>query len=347
MREFRPDDRVRRREFIAGLAAGTAVRPVAAKAQQPGRVYRLAIAHPSRPAQALHGAGAISHPYGRFFDEMRRLGYVEGQNLSVEAYSGEGKTALFPALAAKVVATKPDAILTFGDLDPPFKAATTTAPIVAFAGDDVLSGFVTDFAHPGGNITGVAVSPGVAIWGKRVALLAQAAPAAKRISFLCSRAQWDGATDDQIVVTVKAAARTVGVSLVPALIDAASDAEYRRAFAAITAEKPEALLLGGSAEEFAFASLLAELSIAARLPSLFPDRSFAEAGGMMSYGIYYPDLFRHAADDVARIFAGARPGDIPFYQPTRYELVINLKTAHALGVTIPPMLQAGADDLIE
>lgn len=337
---------MRRREFVSSFAAATAW-SFAAHAQQSGRVYRLAVVHPTRPVEVLHGAGATPRFMGALFGELRRRGYVEGQNLTVEAYSGEGKIELFPALAKRIVATKPDAIFTFGDIDPSFKAATTTIPIVAAAGDDVLSTVVTNFAHPGGNITGFAASPGAAIWGKRLALLVEALPNAKRIAFLTTRGHWEPRDADQVAATIRKAADQSGVSLVPALLDGATEPEYRRAFAAIGQEKFDALMLGDGAEHYGFPALLAELTMSARLPSFFPDRTFVDAGGMMSYGIDFSDVFRHGGDELARIFAGANPGDIPFYQPTRYELVINLKIARALGTAIPPMLQAGADDLIE
>ncbi len=339
---------MRRRNFFIGLAGFTAAWPLAVRAQQPGRVYRLAVAHPATPVERLHGAGAPPRFYGAFFAELRRRGYVEGQNLIVEAYSGGGKPELFPALVERVVASKPDAIFTLGVLDPLFKSATTTIPIVVSAGDDVLvGGFITNFARPGGNITGVAVTAGPEIWGKRLALLLQAVPTAKRIAFLSTRAKWGAPDADQAAIAARNAAEHAGVSFVPALLDAATEPEYRSAFAGIARERPDALMLGDGAEHYGFSKLLAELTMNARLASLFPDRVFVDAGGMMSYGVDFPDLFRHAGDDIAQIFAGANPGDIPIYQPTRYELVINLKTARALGVTIPAMLQAGADDLIE
>jgi putative tryptophan/tyrosine transport system substrate-binding protein len=320
--------------------------PVAARGQQPGRVYRLAIAHPATPAKYLHTASASPRFFGPFFTELAQRGYAEGKNLSVEAYSGEGQSELYPPLVDRVVATKPDAIFTFGTLAPVFKAATTTIPLIVFLGDDVLSTVAVNFAHPGGNTTGLTITPGAGIWGKRMALLLQAVPKAKRVGFLWTRAQWTLPRVTEAADSARKAAQGGGVSVVPSLIEETTEAEYRRAFAAATSEL-DALLVSDNAEHYAFANLLAGLSTAARVPTLFPDRFYVDAGGMMSYGIDFPDLFRHAGDDVAQIFGGAKPGDIPFYQPTRYELVINLKTAKNLGVTIPAMLQTGADDLIE
>ena len=338
---------MRRRNFII-LAACAAASPIAAWAEQTGRVYRLAVAHPADAVEALRPAGAPPRLMGAFYAELRRRLYIEGQNLRIDAHSGGGAADLFPALVARVLATKPDVIVTFGSLDPLFKAATETFPIVAFAGDDVLTaGFVTSFAHPGGNITGIAVTPGAEIWGKRLALLLQAVPKARRIAFVAMRAAWESPSLAQATATLRNAAQSASATLLPVLIKAATETEYRRAFSALAPEKPDALMLGYGAEHYGFTTLLDELVTAARLPALFPDRSFADAGGMMSYGVDLSDLYRHAANDVAAIFAGANPGDIPFYQPTRYELVINLETAKTLGIAMPQLLLAQADEVIE
>lgn len=338
---------MKRRTILFAVTAATAL-PFAVRAQQPGRVYRLAIAHPTRSVDQLHSTGIARRFSDGFFDELRRRGYVEGQNLTVEAYSGEGKSTLFSVLTERIVASKPDAIFTFGSLAQPFKAATATIPIVVAIGDDVLAdGFVTNLAHPAGNITGVMVTPGADIWGKRLALLLQAEPKAKRIAYLATRALWEsrsGATGSAVVRNV---AQSAGITLVPALIDAATEPEYRRAFASVRSDEIDAMLVGDGAEHYGFAKLLAALTREARLPSLFPDRTFTDEGGLISYGVDFPDLFRHGGGDVAQVLSGAHPGDIPFYQPTRYELVINLTTAKSLGIELPPMMTAGADDVIE
>jgi putative tryptophan/tyrosine transport system substrate-binding protein len=338
---------MKRRGFLS-FAAGVALWPGAAWAQQPGRSYRLAIAHPTRSVEQLHTAGAARRFTEMFFAELRRRGYAEGQNLIVEAYSGEGKSGLFPALAERIVASKPDAIFALGTLAQSFKSVATNVPIVVAIGDDVLaSGFVTNLAHPGGNITGVMVTPGAEIWGKRLALLLQAQPEAKRIAYLATRAVWESPSGTTGSAVVRNVAQPAGITLVPALIDTAIEPEYRRAFASIASEKVDAVLVGDGAEHYGFAPLLAALTKEARLPSLFPDRSFTDEGGLISYGVDFPDLFRHSGDDVAKVLSGADPGDIPFYQPTRYELVINLKTAKSLGIELPPLMIAGADDVIE
>jgi putative ABC transport system substrate-binding protein len=336
-----------RRGFVTGLTFAAAL-PPRARAQQPGRVYRLAVAHPTRPVDQLHTTASSRRFAGAFFDELQRRGYVEGQNLTVEAYSGEGKTALFPALAERIVASKPDAIFAFGTLAQSLKSIPTNIPVIVAVGDDVLaSGFVTNIARPGGNITGVMVTPGADIWGKRLALLLQAQPKAKRIGYLATRTAWELPSSTTGSAVVRNVAQAAGVELMPMLIDTAAESAYRRTFASVASDNVDALLVGDGAEHYGFVSLLAALTTEARLPSLFPDRSFTDEGGLMSYGVDFPDLFRHGGGDVAQVLSGANPGDIPFYQPTRYELVINLKTAKSLELELPPLTLAGADDVIE
>jgi putative tryptophan/tyrosine transport system substrate-binding protein len=296
----------------------------------------------------LHARAAARRFAGAFFDELQRRGYVEGKNLTVEAYSGDGKSTLYLALAERIVASKPDAIFAFGSLAQSFKSVPTNIPIIVAIGDDVLAnGFVTNLAHPGGNMTGVMVTPGADIWGKRLTLLVQAQPGAKRIAYLATRAVWESPGGTTGSAVVRNLAQLAGITLVPALIDTAAEPEYRRAFASIASDKVDAVLVGDGAEHYGFAPLLAALTREARLPSLFPDRTFADEGGLISYGVDFPDLFRHGGGDVAQVLGGADPGDIPFYQPTRYELVINLKTARAVGIELPQLMLAGADDVIE
>jgi len=338
---------MRRRQFVSALAMGAALGSVGARAQQPGRVYRLAIAHPTAPIERMTTARAPRF-LGATFGELRQRGYVDGQNLTVEPYSGEGKPALFPPLAVRVVATKPLAVLAISNgMTQAFKAATDKIPIVMVGSDPLGSGLVSSLAHPGGNITGVTVDAGVEIAGKRLELLRQAVPGAVQIAYLTSRAIWNSSVPGRPVTATRDAAKSSGVTLLPALLDVVDEAGYRRAFAQAAQDGADTMLVGDDAEHYPRARLIAELALSNRLPALLPDRSFADEGGMISYGIDFPDLFRRAGNDIAEILGGAKPADIPFYRPTRYELVINLKTAKALGVAMPPTLLAGADDVIE
>lgn len=336
---------MRRREFITLLGGAAAAWPVPVHAQQPGKVYRIAIVIPSG---SIDRWNAVASPrYWRpFFEELRGQGFVEGQNLVVERYSGEGQTDLYADLAHKVVASKPDAIYVQTDrMAANFKAASATIPIVANLADPVAFGLVSSLAHPGGNITGVVGDAGIEFYSKYLELLRQAVPGASRIAYLTPREVWDSPT---LLTPVRAAARQVGVSLIPALLEAPiREAEFRRVFAAMAQQRADGLIVGSSSENSSSARLIVELAENARLPTIYPGRWFAERGGLMSYSADYPDLNRRAGADIAQILKGANPGEIPFYQATRFELVINLKTAKTLGLTVPQSLLARADAVIE
>ena len=336
---------MRRRAFITLIGGAAATWPLAGHAQQPGKVYRIAIVIPSGSVEFLHEAKNPRN-WGPFFEELRRQGFVEGQNLVVERYSGEGDTDRYAELARRVVASTPDAIITSTTrLALDFKAATTTIPIVASAAAPIASGLVPSLAHPGGNITGASGDGGVEFYAKHLELVRQVIPSAVRIAYLTPRAVWESAI---LLTPVKDAAKEAGISLIPALLEAPiKEAEYRRVFAALVTDRVDALIVGDSAENFSRQRLIIDLAEAARLPAVYPARTFVERGGLISYGAEGADLVRRKASDVAQILKGARPGDIPFYQATRFELVINLKTATALGLTISPTLLSRADEVIE
>jgi putative ABC transport system substrate-binding protein len=332
---------VKRREFIAGLLF-SAIAPHT-HAQQSTKVYRLAIVHPSTPVKEMNESGSIY--FKTLFGELRRLGYIEGQNLIVERYSGEGQTAHYAELASEVVRQQPDVILAGSNrMVGYFKAATSTIPIVGLVTDPVAYGLVSSLARPGGNITGVSADAGLEIWGKRLGLLRELIPAAARVGFLAS---WDlaGLPDE---VALREAAQHAGISLVgPPLEGTIQEAEYRRVFELMTQERADALVVSPQPEHFNYGRLIVELAEKARLPALFASRFFAEQGGLIAYGIDGVDLYRRAAGYIARILQGAKPGELPIDQATKIELVINLKTAKTLGITVPQILLAGADEVIE
>jgi putative ABC transport system substrate-binding protein len=330
---------MRRREFIGGLI-GTAVSwPLAASAQQPAKVYRIAIIHPSLPVKEMNETSNVLFFKG-LFGELRRLGYIEGQNLIVERYSGEGKTAHYAELASEVVRQQPDVILTNASrMVRNFKAATTTIPTVGIMADPVVYGLVDSLARPGGNITGVTTDAGLEILSKRLALLRELIPAASRVGFLVTLSQ------DPLM---REAARQAGISLIePPLEGTVDEAEYRRVFKLMTEERAEALIVSDQAELGTYTRLIIELAEKSHLPALSPYRSFAEQGGLIAYGIDTVDLWRRAAGYIARILKGAKPGELLIDQATKFELIINLKTAKTLGITVPQVLLAGADEVIE
>ena len=278
------------------------------------------------------------------FNELRRLGYIEGQSLLIERYSGEGHAAHYPDLAREVVSRNPDVILSIGSnaLTLDFKAATTTIPIVGLLGSPVEVGIVASLARPGGNITGVSVDVGREQWEKRVQMLQQVVPQATRLGFLQlreAREKW-GLPKEQ--------SNWMGVTWVgPALNHPIDEAEYRRVFAGLIQDRAEGILVTDEDVHVTNVKLIVELAEKSRLPAIYPFKLFVEAGGLMSYGTDVSALGHSVADIVGQILKGARPSEIPIRQPTKFELVINLKTAKALSLTIPDKLLSVADDVIE
>jgi putative tryptophan/tyrosine transport system substrate-binding protein len=333
---------MKRRDVIVGLLVAAATGR--AQAQQTGKVYRVAFVDRSTPVAQLTEDGGLP-AYRRFFEELRRLGYVEGQNLVVERYSGEGRAEHYPELAHEVVRRKPDVIFVIGpSLVLDFKSATATIPIVGMTGDPVAYGIVAALARPGGNITGVSVDPGFEIWGKRLELLREAIPSVSRVTYLAPRPYWDGPPGAEMRKAVKRA----GIVLVGPPLDAPiQEAEYRRVFTAMAQEGADALVVSEAIENYTSRLLIVELADKARLPAIYPYREYVEISGLMAYAIDTPDLGRRAADQIDQILKGTKPGEIPYYQPTTFKLSINLKTAKTLGLTIPPSLMTVADEVIE
>jgi ABC-type uncharacterized transport system substrate-binding protein len=334
---------VDRRAFLAGTLALLSGR-IAAEAQPApprAKAARLAIVSPTAvPAMT---EAAPSH-YRAFHMELRRLGWVEGQTLGVERRSAEGQRARYAELAREVVALKPDVILANSTtLALAFKAATTTIPIVAIASGLVETGLVSSLAHPGGNITGVSVDAGLEIHGKRLQILKEVMPAASRIAFLVSSAGWAGAWGQ----AMRDAARHLGLTLAPAVThDPHDERAYALAFEAMTRAGAEAQVVSDSSENFVNRRLISELAAQARIPAMHGFKEAAQTGALMAYAANLADVWRQSAGYVDRILRGARPGDLPIAQPTTFDLVVNLKTARALGLTIPPSVLARADEVI-
>jgi putative ABC transport system substrate-binding protein len=333
---------MRRRSFVKGaLALLTA--PLVSEAQQRGKVYRIALVH---PADAVADMTEAKDPYFKvLFSELRRLGYVEGQNLIVERRSGEGRPARFPEVAREVVQLQPDLIfLISGRMARAFQAATTTIPLVGMTGDPIQDKLVTTLARPGGNLTGFSSDVDESLFGKHPELLREVVPTAVRVAYLGPRPGQQGT----YVRLMRPAAARVGMTLIEAFLDdPIQDSEYRRAFAAMVRERVDALLVADSGENYTHRRLIVELAAQARLPAIYPFRGFAEVGGLITYSADMLDQFRRAAGYIDQILKGTKPGDLPYQQPTKFELIINLKTAKALGLAIPPSVLARADEVIQ
>ena len=332
---------MKRRAFITLMGAALA-RPPAVRAQQSMTQQRIAIFHPAIPTTLLTEEGGGS-AWRAFFGELRRLGYVEGENLIIERYSAEGHHERYADLAREIVTRKPDLIVTgTNPVVIAFKAATSTIPVVAFI-DPLQARLVTSLSRPGGNLTGITLDAGIENWGKRLQILKEAIPSATNVAFLGMREGWEGSSG-QVLRDVGA---QMGISLAFVLPQQGNPAELERIFAAMEQQRPDAVLVSGEGDLYAHRQLIAELAEKKRLPTMCPYRDYVEAGALMGYAVDLAELLKRMADDVHKILKGAKPGDIPIYQPTKFQLLINMKTAKSLALTLSPALLARADQVIE
>jgi len=327
---------MKRREFIAGLLVAASLRP--ARAQQPAKVYRIAYVTIAIPIAEITEASSLRYVRA-FFHELRRFGYIEGRNLIVERYPAERPTV---ELSRDVLRSKPDVIFSLGPWTG-FLKPLTTIPIVAFL-DSRLLGLVGSLAHPGGNITGVSIDAGFEIVTKRLELLKEAFPQASRVGVLSAQGSGRNPFREQL----QEAAKRLGLLLLgPRLEGTLQETEYRRFFEVMAQEHADSLYVGTDAESWVYRRLIVELAEKNRLPAIYPYRDYVEAGGLMAYANDFVELWTRAAGCIAQILNGASPGDIPIYQAAKFELLINVKAANAVGLTIPPSLLARADEVIE
>jgi ABC-type uncharacterized transport system substrate-binding protein len=330
---------ITRRGFVGTLAGGLLAAPLASEGQQAAKIARIGYLSPGLVAASPRTLEA-------FRQGLRDLGYVEGRNVVIEYRSAEGKFERLPALAAELVALKVDVIVTStteGVLAA--KQATRTFPIVcAAAGDPVGSGLVTSLARPGGNVTGLsALTPELV--GKCLELLTQAVPGVSRVAALWQPGALPERTEKDMLKEADVAARALGVRL--QFVEARGPADFDRAFSDMTRARARAFTVLGSTMFIIEHRRLVDLAAKNRLPAVYPLRQFVDAGGLMAYGPNVADLYRRAATYVDKILKGAKPADLPVEQPTKFELVINLKTAKALGLTIPPSVLGRADEVIQ
>jgi putative tryptophan/tyrosine transport system substrate-binding protein len=334
---------MKRRELIAGIggAATSFLWPRAMRAQQPQK-QRIAFVHSGIPADQLTETAG---PFWvrRFYETLRGLGHMEGANLVVERYSAEGGSDRFAALAAAVVSSKPDVIVSnHNDLVKAFAAATATVPIVGITGDPIAEKLVTNLAHPGGNLTGVSNKAGNEILGKRLQILKEAIPSAIKVASLQS-----GSGDNSAGLAFREAGQHLGIALIVNFLPYVGEAQIRRSFADLTQQQVDAAIIDESGSFLAHRALVVELAGKHRLPVIYPYRDYVDLGGLMAYAPDLGELAQRLADDVHQILNGAKPGHIPFYQPNKFQLTINLKAAKALGLELPSTLVVRADEVIE
>jgi len=329
---------MRRREFITLLGGAAATWPLATSAQQPaGRVSRVGyLGIPSRE-QALHLIKA-------FEERLRSLGYRDGDNVAIEYRFANGELERLPALAAELVRLGADVIV--ASSNPGTVAAmkaTTTVPIVMIGGvDPVSTGLVASLARPGGNVTGLTPDAGSEILGKRFELLKEILPNLSRVGILFNP---DVAFNRSRQTSMTATARTLGLTTIP--VEARGLDALEQAFAMMVRESAQAFVMQGDSVLYNNRRQIVEMALRNHLPAASLQKEYADAGFLLTYGADTQDLYRRAAGFVDKIFKGANPAELPVEQPTKFELVINLKTAKALGVIMPPTLLARADEVIE
>lgn len=326
-----------RRKLLIALGAGALAAPLGSYAQQQGKVWRVGFLALRRPASL------DSDLFGAFPQGMRELGYVEGKNMVIEWRFADGKSERLPGLAAELVLLKVDVIMTAGtQAISAAQKATTTIPIVmGGANDPVGSGFVHSLARPGGNITGPSLLLGD-VTPKQLELLLTMVPKLSRVAVLVNPANVSYAT---LLNNIQAAAQRASIKVLP--VETRTPQQIKDAFSMMARDKAEAVIVASDALFTQQIRQIAELAAKDRLPLIAPFREYVEAGVLMSYGQNLADHFRRAAGYVDRILKGAKSGDLPVEQPTKFELVINRRTAKALGLKIPVELLLRADKVIE
>ena len=323
-----------RRTFIAGAGAVLLTVPLTTQAQRAGKVHLVGMIHTSSPDLHMPLVDA-------FRQGLRELGWVEGKNIKLELRTAVGHLDRLPAIVAELLRLGVDIFVTPStQATQAARSATSTIPIVfVLASNPVGSGFVESLARPGGNITGLSTM-NVEIGTKQLQLLKEVVPRATRVSVLRM-----GFRPEPILEAQQKAAPLLGIQL--QVLKAGSAEEFDDAFAAMIKGHAQALLVETNPINFVHRKRLADLAVKARLPAVVGTREYAEAGGLVAYGASYASNFRRAAAYVDKILKGARPADLPVEQPTKFELIINLKTAKALGLTIPPLVLGRADEVIQ
>ncbi len=334
---------MKRRQFITLLTGGAAAGlPIAARAQLSPKQHRIAFVHSGISADKLTEA---TGPFWvrRFHETLRGLGDTEGSNLVIERFSAEGRADRFAALAAEVVSRNPDVIISnLNDLVKAFKQATTTIPIVAIAGDPIAGGSSPTSPIP------AAISPVSA----STRVLKSTASGCKSSERCCRRrpefshllsSVWDAGSG----TSYRQAGQQLGIEFITNLLPEMNETQLRRTFAEMTQQKMDAAIVDEGGSFLAYRALIVELAEKHRLPVMYPYRAYADLGGLVAYAPDLGELAQRVANDVHQVLNGTKAGDIPFYQPSKFQLIVNLKTSRTLGLTLPQSLVAGADEVIE
>jgi putative ABC transport system substrate-binding protein len=328
----------RRRQFLIAATAVLLAAPAGGQAQQSPKLYEVGILSSARPPSP-----GSEDPYlAALSARLRELGYSEGRNLRIHVRRAAGDLDRLPGLAAQLVALKVDVILAAGNAaTDAARKATRDIPIVMLSADPVAAGFVRSLAHPDGNLTGLSTDAGLAMWGKRLELLKEAAPNVTRVAVLSRTGGQQGAW----VAELERAAGRLGVVLIH--VGARRSVDFPRAFDAARIGQPDALIASDTPLNVQYRKLILAFTAGQHLPDVHAYREAAEDGALISYGVDIVDLYHRAAAYVDRLLKGTPPAELPVEQPVKFDLVVNLKTAKSLGLTIPPSMLLRADRVIE
>jgi ABC-type uncharacterized transport system substrate-binding protein len=333
---------MRRRDLILGSVFSLFA--TSSTAQKSGKLRRIVIAHAAAPISEIKIDG--NNPLLTvFFEELHKLGYAEGQNLEIVRFSAEGRTDHFGEISEEIVRTNPEVIVAnTSQFVQTLKQATSTIPIVGMTADPIAYGLTSSLSRPDSNVTGISVDAGLELWGKRLSILRELLPSVSRVGFLTIRSSWEGPQGQNL----SRAAHQIGIGVLgPPLDDPVQAPEYRRVLTAMHSDNADAFIVGDAAPNYQHRGEIIALADEYHLPGIYPFRDYVEEGGLVAYAVNIRDLWRRAADCVDELLRGAKVRDIPIYQPTTFQLVINAKAAQRLGLTIPSSLSLRADDIID
>ena len=282
--------------------------------------------------------------YTALFEQLSRLGYVEGQNLTVLRYSAEGHQDKYIEVAHRAFDAAPDVILGVGNMAAAYRSLQASIPLVFVYADPVSEGLVASIARPGGNVTGVSTDAGLEILGKRLSILKEAVPTLSNPYYLTVKIDWETAAG----AAIRSAAEGLGLTISAIPIDGTiDDNAYERVFAAMRAASADGLIVSVASEISTFSRIVVRLANQFKIPAVYPNRSYAVEGGLIAYATSWEELYSLAARQIASIFEGIKPADLPVLQPTKIDLIVNLKAARAIGLTLPQSLLLAANEVVE